>query len=61
MPNLPCTTCDWCETLLPLVSLFNVEYLNEELEPNGLMNVLCEKCLEETKELHGAEFVDFWN
>ena len=24
------TTCDWCETLLPLSALFNVDYLNED-------------------------------
>lgn len=61
MPNLPCTTCDWCESLLPLSRLFNVEYLNENYEFSGFANVLCEKCLDESKKLHGSDFVESWN
>ena len=55
------TTCDWCNTLLPLSDLFNVEYLNEDLQPNGFANVLCDECLNESIELHGENFVEAWN
>ena len=46
------TTCDWCETLLPLSALFNVDYLNEDGSENGYANVLCADCVEESREMH---------
>ena len=55
------TTCDWCDTLLPLSDLFNVEYLDANLDPNGFANVLCPDCLQDAFVLFGEELVEAWN
>ena len=53
------TTCDWCDSLLPLSDLFNVEYLNEDRTESGYTNVLCASCVEESREMHN-DLIDVW-
>ena len=44
------TTCDHCEIMFASSDLFNVDYLDEQGNANGWMNVLCATCLDEVDQ-----------
>lgn len=48
------TTCDWCNALLSLSDLFNVDYVG------NTSNVLCAECVNEAHELFSDTLEGVW-
>jgi hypothetical protein len=48
------TTCDWCNALLSVSDLFNVDYTD------GFANVLCADCVDEAHKLFEDTLEGVW-